>query len=438
LNRTWSAHDEAVLWETATGHPESTAAEIAGLLAESLGRPYTEDMVRNKLKRMRAAGEVLAVGPTVASLTATAPLPAVSPVITMNPIDGSGSIQTPDQDTEGADFESVLRDFGFNPDAYEILEPVGVRAWENSTGKHWSYTARIKRRARAEQDVSVHIAEVQRHKMAKGRRIKAGDSALVVGLSDWQIGKRGTAAVTARVLALGGQILQRTEELRAAGRKVDTLYLVGLGDVIEACDGHYAMQAFEVELDERDQVKLARRLIVQIISDLAPHFKAIVVPCVPGNHGENRRAGKAFTSFGDNLDVAVFEQASEVIAATPGMSHVEFIIPNDELSITLDIKGTIVALAHGHQVRSGGARGVKGWWSKQSFGMQPSMGATILLTGHFHHLVVDQDGPRTHFQCPTLDDGSPWFEATNGVSSIAGTLTFLVGPEGWSDMEVLN
>jgi len=37
----------------------------------------------------------------------------------------------------------------------------------------------------------------------------------------------------------------------------------------------------------------------------------MVVGAVPGNHGESRRGSKAFTTFEDNDDLAVFEQVAE-------------------------------------------------------------------------------------------------------------------------------
>ena len=52
--------------------------------------------------------------------------------------------------------------------------------------------------------------------------------------------------------------------------------------------------------------------------------------------------------------------------------------------------------------------------------------ADILISGHFHHLFVVNEGKRTLMQCPSLDGGSDWFENLTGKSSFAGTLTFSI------------
>jgi hypothetical protein len=70
------------------------------------------------------------------------------------------------------------------------------------------------------------------------------------------------------------------------------------------------MQTFSVELDRRQQVKLVRRMLVTMLTEWGRLPVQMVVGCVPGNHGENRRGGKAFTTFEDNDDLAVFEQAA--------------------------------------------------------------------------------------------------------------------------------
>ncbi|ADD94621.1 hypothetical protein [uncultured phage MedDCM-OCT-S08-C495] len=43
------------------------------------------------------------------------------------------------------------------------------------------------------------------------------------------------------------------------------------------------------------------------------------------------------------------------------------------------------------------------FWKGQSFGMQSLGDATILVSGHYHHLRTIQDGLRTWIQVPSLD-----------------------------------
>jgi predicted phosphodiesterase len=291
--------------------------------------------------------------------------------------------------------------------------------------------------AERDSDVDALVELIAKHKPRKAA--PSGERALVVCLSDWQLGKPdgdGTEGTVARILASIDAVTARAKELRKSGRSLGSLYVAGLGDLIEGCGDHYAMQTFGVELNLVEQVRVVRRLLVKALTTWAPLFAEVVVACVPGNHGENRRDGKAFTDWTDNHDVAVFEQAAAVLEANPDTyGHVSFVFPDgDDLTLTLDVAGTVVALAHGHQYRSGKAME---WWAKQAHGMQPAGDATLLLAGHLHHLLVEQAGAKTFIQAPAMDGGSTWWKHTTGQDSPPGLLTLTVGPNGWDDLKLL-
>jgi hypothetical protein len=191
------------------------------------------------------------------------------------------------------------------------------------------------------------------------------------------------------------------------------------------------------------QRKLARRLILYAI-DAHLGAERIVVPVVGGNHGENNRVdGKVATTFADNSDLEVFEGVAEACAANPERyGHVSFVIPHEQLTLTLQPVegGPILGLAHGHQAKRGGTtpqQRVAAWWAGQAFGMRPIGDADILLTGHHHHLSVIQDGPRTHFLAPTIDSGSQWWEETAGRPTVPGMLSFRITRDGWDDLKLL-
>ena len=69
--------------------------------------------------------------------------------------------------------------------------------------------------------------------------------------------------------------------------------------------------------------------------------------------------------------------------------------------------------------------------------MHPVGDARVLTFGHYHHLQVLQDGPRTIFGCPSNDGGSRWFEERGGPTTACGTLTFVTQSGGWSDLAIL-
>jgi len=125
------------------------------------------------------------------------------------------------------------------------------------------------------------------------------------------------------------------------------------------------------------------------------------------------------------------------ITAAGGLDNVGYIIPDEQMELTLDVHGTIVGFAHGHQAGKAQPQKMLDWWKGQMYGRQPIGDADILLTAHFHHLRVTQEGKRTWFQCPALENESTWFKHQVGVVSPAGTLSMLVGPDGWSHLEVL-
>lgn len=336
------------------------------------------------------------------------------------------------------DWSDILAEFRLDPAKWEVCsDRIHVRTWDGPKGERLFYfKADVRPRSNGRTyDLDALIGEVRRWRKPK-RLPPTGDHALIVCLSDWQFGKSdgdGTEGTVDRVLALIGSVTDRIAQLRRGGTDLGALYVVGLGDLVEGCDGQYPSQPFTVELNRREQVKLVRRLLVRALKEWSPLFEQVVVSCVPGNHGEHRKDGKAFTTPGDNDDVAVFEQVAEVLAENPGrFGHVRFVIPDETLTVTLDVAGTIVSFAHGHQFGSGGTPRAKAekWWKGMGHARHPVGDADVLISGHFHHLNIVQDGPRLWMQCPTLDGGSDWWQERGGSPSVAGTAVMVVGPDG--------
>lgn len=340
------------------------------------------------------------------------------------------------------DWDALLRVWGFDPAVVEVVEPVQVRTWDAQTPDGvrtmWYFRAGVRQRRASGPDLAALIAEIGKRK-PRPVPVPTGDRAFVYIASDWQTGKPGTAAMVDRVLASYAAAAARLRMLRRMGTQIGPIYLLALGDLIEGCADHYPAQTFLTEYDKRTQVKLARRLWLKGVETFAPLTERLVCAAVPGNHGENRQNGRAYTTTGDNADIEVVEQAAEVIAAVPHFAHVSSVIPGDDLTLTLDIAGTVVGLAHGHQAKRGATpqQRVREWWKGQAFGMQPVGDATVLLTGHYHHLVLTEDGPRTHIQVPTMDSGSDWWVNATGMVSRPAAVTLTMGPTGWDDLKLV-
>ena len=343
-----------------------------------------------------------------------------------------------------ADWSVIIAQLGLDPDVWTVDETarVEIRTWDSGDNRNYYYRATVlpKSDVKVQPDIDALIREVKKRRKSAPKNILA-ERALVVCLADWQAGKPdhgGVEALVERLLALKDSVPAKFREAARIGKPISQLYVVGMGDMVESCDGHYEMQTFSVELDRRQQVKLVRRILVTMLTEWSKLPAQMVVGCVPGNHGQHRKNGKAFTTFEDNDDIAVFEQAAEVLSAA-GFADVHWVIPDGDMTITLDICGTVCSFAHGHQFRGSGLPLAKArsWWKDKMASMHPSGDAAVLVFGHYHHLQVLQDGPRTIFGCPSNDGGSRWFEEMGGPTTACGTLTFVVDEFGWSDLAIL-
>lgn len=368
------------------------------------------------------------------------------------------------QPTENAspDEEELIRGWKLDPKQWRIVGPLNCRRWQavvpveegatcacepKEPKRHheqkWTYyyKADLERiDPICETYIAALIDEVRSFAFIPGPRAD-GEHSFVAALADPQMGKGdqdGAEGTAQRILHAITSVEQRVADLRATGRKIGTLYFLGMGDLIEGCGEFYAQQTFRTTLNLRDQVNVMRRLVMKALERWAPLFDRVVVAAVGGNHGENRSNGKSFTDFADNHDLAIFDAVQDAARMSGAYDHVSFQIPKDELSLTLDMSGEIVGVTHGHLFKKGKA---VDWWMRQAHGQQPIGDARILLSGHYHHIVVEAEGSKTHIQCPALEGGSDWYRFRSGQASSHGLLTMRVGANvnefGWADLEIV-
>jgi hypothetical protein len=380
------------------------------------------------------------------------------PSVTWNGKEGVLSTGPLDGEPDPAIWANLIADWGLDPSLTEIVDgSVQVRAWDANVGggdirrlKYYRASIRSRQSAADRLDVEALCNLVERRKplnTVSGR--SGGDTSLVVLLSDWQVGNGeggGTPAFIERIASKLDNLVAFLKELKKLGRLPATIYLIGLGDLVEGCAEFYAMQTFSVDLDRRSQKKLVRRCLLMLIEGLIPFNIPLVLGAVPGNHGENRRGGRAFTSWTDNDDLSTVEEVAEVLAANPeryGLVSVPTGAIAEDLTLTLSVSGITCGWAHGHQMNrgTGAAAKIEAWWKGQALGNQPVASADILFTGHLHHFVCSEATGRTIMQAPALDGGSYWFTAQSGMSSPAGMLVVGVGtgygPRGWGDLKIL-
>lgn len=345
--------------------------------------------------------------------------------------------------------DELLLSKGLDPDEWEITN-MRFGEYKGVTSTRWS----ARRRARPlveHADLSEIMAAIHLWGIPQPapKLFDDGKEAFVVALADWQIGGTGPGGgsreTTERILALGAAVRERVVELRASGRTLPHLVVLGLGDLVESCTGFYSNQPFTVDLDNREQMKLAYSLLVALLRQWSELFPRVTIVPIGGNHGETRSAFKVETGPNDNKDVLAFEIARDIFNENPGFDHLEWQIPGGELSQVVEAGGAIVGVTHGHMFSGGANAGAKAekWWKNQVFGKQPVRTADILISGHFHHFssIEFSDEGRTWFQCPAEDNGSEWFTNFSGQSSAPGTLTMRVGracgPRLWDDLKIL-
>lgn len=347
------------------------------------------------------------------------------------------------------DWADVLAVFELDPDEYEIVEPVKFNAWHGLTQdgqvlmRQWK--ADVIRRRPHGIDIDDLIRQVKRDKPLKSRPAQA-EGAFICMLTDWQLGKAdgdGTRGTVERIMAATEKVADRVRELRRLKRPLGTMFVLWTGDSVEGCLGHYESQTATVELDRRQQVKVARRLLRDALKRWSTMFDRVVVVAVAGNHGENRNAGgKAFTGLLDNDDLAIPEQVAEAFAENPDRyGHVEFVIPKDGMYVTVEAAGWVLGVTHGHVAReSGTAEGkIRRWLEKQAAQRTPIGSSDVIATGHYHHYRAADWGATLWVQAPAMDGGSDWWRYRTGDVSSAGVLTWAMYPdERFADMAILS
>lgn len=367
------------------------------------------------------------------------------PGVSYNPNTNTGYVVSRPTTNPNPTFDSLLREWGWNPDEYEIVGNLHVRTWDMNMGdgvkeQAWYYKADIKKRdPEKDADLKNLIAQIKKHKPYKKPATKKGVGFFYFA-SDWQIGKSdggGPQATIDRVKLSLDRTVERLKELKKLGVNVSTIYIISLGDLIEGVTGFYAGQSHKVQLDRLEQITVTRRLFLEVVTTLAKHAPKVVVGGVPGNHGQNRGRDKnVITSEMDNDDIGILISSADALSYGP-YKHVKFVIP-DGHHLTLDCNGTVIGFTHGHLSRAGSNPGDKlmNFWKGQSFGFQSLGDATILVSGHYHHLRTVQDGLRTWFQVPSLDK-STYFKEQFGTETVNNVVTFTVDKNGWDNFKLV-
>ena len=356
-------------------------------------------------------------------------------------------------------WDSILESFGLDPEVFQVADDkVRMSKWQSSKRLEngdrdqiwlYSYKAVFTRRAKpkiSDKDIEEIRSSIRGFKPSKEKISTDTPSTFVVLWADWQLYKSASGGIKGtikRVEDSFNKTYQRINELKKAGRNIEQIAFVNLGDPVESCDGHYSSQLFTVQGTQRQQLLTALDLWatgVQTLSNLAPKRKFI---SVLSNHGEwQRRNGKNITSDSDSADGFLADALERILE---GKNHIDdWHIPHDEMTMQVNLSGMECAFTHGHKITGKELE----WLRGQSLRLLRDNGAEprIWFTGHRHHISVIDHGPFTRIQAPSLDSdgstngGSKWYTDSSGIWSSPGTCTLLVGnhdKRGWSDLAVL-
>ena len=327
-------------------------------------------------------------------------------------------------------FDEFLIEQGFDPALYEVVGNPRTSRWQKYDGD-WLTSYRFNfRRISNDQDLTL-IWKTAKQGISKSKeKSLPGDKALVVMLADFQLGKYDARGGLQEQLERIFDAFNKLTITVAKG-KYSEVVLSDMGDIVE---GFYnkanLQQTYSNQISQMQQVDLAITLIWDLVKRVA-RYATVTYATVASNHCQFRLGGQQVGSPGlDDWGVMIAKQIKRLSDETSLGVKVLIPNPNDE-SLAYDVfddQFHVLGLWHGHQ--SNRPESVPSWWEKQAFGQQPVAAATIGLTGHFHHLRVQElgqasnGGSRYWIQGKTMDNGSSWYRLNSGSDSAPGITCF--------------
>jgi hypothetical protein len=327
------------------------------------------------------------------------------------------------------DFEQFLKEQGFDPNLYEVIGNPRTSRWQKYD-ESWLTSYRFNFRLKnTELDLKLLYSQAKK-RLPKTPVISNFDKVLVVMLADFQLGKSDTRGGVQEQIERLSLAFDAVEKQVKKGKYAKVI-LADLGDIVEGFYNKASMQqTYTNQLSQMQQVDLAITLIWDLVKRVA-NYATVSFASVASNHCQFRLNAQTVGLPGkDDWGIMIAKQIHRLSEETD--MGVEVLIPNaQDESLAIDVFGDqfhVLGLWHGHQ--SNRPDSVPSWWEKQAFGQQPVAAATIGLTGHFHHLRVQElgqshnGGSRYWIQGKTMDNGSSWYRLNSGSDSAPGITCF--------------
>jgi hypothetical protein len=360
-----------------------------------------------------------------------------SPSVVFDGDGGEATLPAVEGDTP-ADIDGFLREAGIDPEQVEIVGEPRISRWQVARPfplePAWHTAVKVRwRRKNSAVDLPLLYSLAKKTKPPVAKTVQQG-KALIVLWSDLQVGKvdhrGGIEAMLARVAETQAKLLKLVKQT-----KPERIIFCDVGDTIEnfgnVADLH---QLATNDLSLMQQVDLATSLAWETLKVLVK-FAPITYLSVGSNHCQFRvskqKVGSSTDDWGIHIGRTLARLSKEV-----GLDITFHEPAKHDESLAYDVFGDgfhVLGMVHGHQANRPEA--VPDWWRKQAFGKQSVTAATVLVSGHFHHLRVQELGStlrgtsRFWVQAATLDNGSNWWRLNSGEDSQPGLVCFALERE---------
>lgn len=329
---------------------------------------------------------------------------------------------------ETPNFEQFLIEQGFDPSEYSIVGAPRTSRWQKYDGD-WLTSYRFNfRKTSPIGDLKLLWSKAKPPKKSKVQ--PKVDTALVVMLADYQLGKSDHRGGAQEQL---GRILSAYDSLEEQFKKgrYEQIIFAEMGDIVEGFSNKADQQQLATNtMSIMDQVDLATTLTYEIIKRASKYSK-VTYATVASNHCQNRINKQAVGQPGnDDWGIFIAKQLHRLTKEVGLELKILIPQPSDE-TLAVDVfddQFHVLGLWHGHQ--SSRPDAVPTYWQKAAFNSEPIAGATIGLTGHFHHSRIQELGLGHHgasrywIMGKTMDNGSSWFKLKGGSESQPGITCF--------------
>jgi len=338
-------------------------------------------------------------------------------------------------DGQAADIDAFLREAGIDPEQVEIVGEPKISRWQVARPfplePAWHTAVKVRwRRKNSAVDLPLLYSLAKKTKPPVIKTIQQG-KALVILWSDLQVGKvdhrGGIETMLARVAETQTKLIKLVKQT-----KPERIIFSDVGDVLEGFTSKMdTQQSYSNDLSIMQQVDLATSLAWDSLKQLVK-YAPVTYLSVGSNHCQFRinkqQVGSPTDDWGIHIGRTLARLSKEV-----GLDITFHEPAKHDESLALDVFGDgyhVLGMVHGHQANR--PEGIPDWWRKQSFGKQSVTAATVLVSGHFHHLRVQELGStsrgtsRFWVQAATLDNGSNWWRLNSGEDSQPGLVCFVL------------